>query len=222
MDAHLYTPSPASLTRLKAVHFVAVVGPTAVGKTTLIREAMKREPSLHLVLNNTSRPPRPDEREGVDYRFETRAAMEARIARGEYAQVAPSLFSDLYATAAEDYATEGIAVLPVLAEALDQFKALPFAEMRIVYILPPEWDIWQSRIEKHHFSPEKLAGRMQEAKRSLQYARTHLDMAFVVSRDVGPATDDFVCTVFNRPYPAALQADQAAAPALIDSFIARL
>jgi guanylate kinase len=222
MDAQLYVPSPVALQRLKQVRFVAVVGPTAVGKTTLIREAMKREPSLHLVLNNTSRARRPDEQEGVDYRFETQGAMEARIAHGEYAQVAPTVFGDLYATAADDYATDGVAVMPVLADALPQFEALPFAELRVVYVLPPDWEIWQTRVAKHGFTPEKLAGRMQEAKRSLQYARDHADMVFVVSRDVAQATDDFVCAVFGRPYPAAMQADQILAPTIINDALQRL
>jgi guanylate kinase len=222
MDMSLYSPSPIGLERLKQVHFVAVVGPTAVGKTTLIREAMRSEPTLHLVLNNTSRARRPDEQEGVDYRFETRAAMEKRIERGEYAQVAPTVFGDIYATASEDYATEGIAILPVLAAALPQFEALPFADMRVVYVLPPDWRTWETRIAKHNFTPEKLAGRMHEAMQSLQYARKHPEMQFVISRDVAPATDDFVYAVLNLPYPPALQADQAAAPAIIDDLLMRL
>ncbi len=222
MDATDYKPSPATLGRLQQVRFVAVVGPTAVGKTTLIREAMKREPSIHLVLNNTSRAPRPDEKEGVDYRFETRAAMEKRIEKGEYVQVAPSLFGDLYATAADDYPIEGTDVLPVLADAMPMFRALPFQDIRCVFLVPPDWKTWQKRIAKHKFSPEKLASRMQEARRSLEFALTDTDLHYVISRDVESATDDFVVVIMQRPYSAALQDDQANARMIIRELLAQM
>jgi guanylate kinase len=222
MDAVSYTPSPKTLGRLKRVRFVAVVGPTAVGKTTLIREAMRREPSLHLVLNNTSRAPRPDEQEGVDYRFETRKAMEARIAKGEYVQVAPSLFGDLYATGANDYPIEGVAVLPVLADAMPVFRALPFADIRCVFLVPPDWDTWQTRIAKHKFTPEKLQGRLHEARRSLEFALTDTDLHYVISRDVAPSTDDFLTVVMQEPYSEALAADQATARGIIQGLLAKL
>jgi len=219
MDTALYEPSPLALERLEAVTFVAVVGPTAAGKTTLIRRAMQREPSLHLVLNNTSRARRPDEHEGVDYRFETREAMIKRIERGEYVQVAPTLFGDLYATAADDYTTDGIATLPVLADAIPVFRRLPFKKMRTVYVLPPDWDTWQARIALHKFTPEKRASRMQEAARSLHFALDDTHTTYVVSREGERATDDFIQAVCDRPYTPALVADQTIAKDIIHNLL---
>jgi len=222
MDMSLYSPSSRALDRLREVRFVAVVGPTAVGKTTLIREAMQRNSSLHLVLNNTSRTPRPDEQEWVDYRFETRDAMEQRIEHGEYVQVAPSVFGDLYATAADDYSTEGVAVLPVLADALPQFRALPFKEMRCIYVLPPDWETWQARIAKHNFAPDKLAARLREAQRSLTVAKQDSELEFIISRSIESATNDFMRLALAQPYTETLQADQELAVGIIASLLARL
>lgn len=215
-----YQPAPQVLRRLREVDFVAVIGPSAVGKTTLIRQAMAREPALRLVLNNTSRAPRPDERQGVDYRFETRARMEQRIALGEYAQVAPAVFGDLYATAAADYATDGVALLPVLADAVADFRALPFKSLRTVYVLPPDWATWQQRLSRHGFGPEKLTKRLAEARRSLRFARDDDSALFVVNDDLDTATDDFVTVTTRRERSARQLGDQARARGLVLTLLA--
>lgn len=218
----MYTPAPHALDHLRKVDFVAVIGPTAAGKSTIIDHATQQEPTLHLVLNNTSRARRPDEREGVDFRFETRVAMEARIARGEYAQVAPSVFGDLYATAAEDYATEGVALLPVLADAVPAFRALPFRRMRSIFVIPPDWDTWQGRVAQRNFPPETLSKRMAEARRSLEFALTDQNTAFVIGRTGGRSTDDFITVALSRPMPDALREDQRHAQMLASDLLQKL
>jgi len=214
-----YTPAPHTLDHLRQVDFVAVVGPTASGKSTLITTAMQRDPSLHQVLNNTSRAPRPGERAGVDFRFETRSAMEAHIARGEYAQVAPTVFGDLYATLASDYSAEGIALLPVLADAIPAFRALPFKSMRSIFVLPPNWDSWQERVALHGFSDEQLAKRMAEARCSLQFALADREMSYVISRNIPDATSDFLALARGEPMNAYLQQDQQDAPTIVRTLL---
>ena len=54
-----------------------ITGPSGVGKGTLCKLLMEREPSLVLSVSATSRPPRAGEQEGVDYHFHTRDAFVA-------------------------------------------------------------------------------------------------------------------------------------------------
>lgn len=187
MRGEVYQPSPDVVRRMAQVDFVAVIGPSAVGKTTLIRAATAREFAVRLVLNNTSREPRPDEREGVDYRFRTRAEMEERITRREYVQVAPTVFVDLYATAAEDYPTEGVAVLPVLASTVPAFRSLPFGRMRTVYVLPPDPQTWHTRFERRALANDVLAKRLVEAMESLRFALADDSLVFVINDDLAEA-----------------------------------
>ena len=44
-----------------------VAAPSGAGKTTLVRELLKRDSRVHLSISFTTRPPRPAERDGVDY-----------------------------------------------------------------------------------------------------------------------------------------------------------
>jgi len=222
MDIDHYTPAPHVIDGLKQVRFVAVIGPTAVGKSTLIAAAIQREPSIHLVLNNTTRPPRPGERDGVDYLFQTRAAMEARIAKGEYVQVAPSVLGELYATAPEGYATDGVAVMAVLAQAMPAFRALPFQSVRSIFIIPPSWEIWQQRLAQHGFTPEQRVKRLAEASRSLQFALDDAETHIIVNDEVERAAADFVTLALGQPLTARLRADQQRARSIVRDLLDQL
>lgn len=190
-----YTPNEQVLARLNGVHFVAVVGPTAAGKSTLIREALARNNSLHVVRNNTSRPPRPGEEGGIEYRFHTREEMLERIKRREYVQIAPVVLEHLYATAPEDYSAQGISLLPVLSAAVPVFRSLPFASFRIVYVLPSDFTLWQERIAEHNFSAEQLRKRLKEAADSLNFASTEPDISFVMNGTLADSVNEFVRVV---------------------------
>jgi guanylate kinase len=200
-----YLPNKSVLDNLSQVTFVAVVGPTAVGKTTLMNAAAARCPALHPVLTTTTRMLREDEENDVDIHYRTPEEMKQRIAAGEYVQVAPSsLNGETYATAPEDYSTEGIAIMPVFADVVASFKALPFKAVRTVFVLPPSWEIWQERIVAHRFPAEAFEKRMVEAGRSLRYALDAQDLIFVVNDDLAQSTLDFT--------QAALGAASAANP----------
>lgn len=222
MDSASYQPAPHVIDRLKQVRFVAVIGPTAVGKSTLIKAALEREPSIHLVLNNTTRPPRPGEREGIDYLFKTRPEMEARITKGEYVQVAPSVLGDLYATAPEGYSTDGVSVMAVLAEAMPMFRALPFQSLASVFVIPPDWETWQHRLAQHGFTPEQRAKRLAEAERSLQFALDDPDVQIIIDRDIDTAADDFVRLVLGRPLTERQQQEQRQAREIIRDLLDHL
>ncbi|HSX32105.1 MAG TPA: hypothetical protein VLF43_02495 [Candidatus Saccharimonadales bacterium] len=208
MDGSNYKPNAAVLERLKSVQFLGVVGPTAAGKSTLIKEAMAREPSFHSVRNHTSRTPREGEQDRSEYMFHPRQEMEWRIANGEYVQVAPSFFGDLYATGPDDYYPEGISVLPILADAVPIFRGLPFQQTTFIFVVPPSWDVWLRRISHHHFTLDKLELRMQEAERSLAYALADPDIKMLIDLDVETGVQDFLTLALDKPMSERLQTDQ--------------
>jgi guanylate kinase len=50
---------------------IVVSGPSGVGKDSVLKRMQERNLPLHFVITATTRPPRPDEQEGVDYYFVT-------------------------------------------------------------------------------------------------------------------------------------------------------
>ena len=131
-----YQASPEVLRRLPRVDFVAVIGPTAAGKTALIDAVGRRNTAVHTIMVTTSRPPRSGEQNEIDFHFRALEEMQERAARGEYVQVAPRVLGPMYATAPEDYVTEGLSIMPVIADAMPSFLALPF-KLSLIHISEP-------------------------------------------------------------------------------------
>jgi guanylate kinase len=64
---------------------VVLSGPSGVGKSTIVRRVLDRFPGrLRLSVSATTRPPRPGEREGVDYYFLTEDDFQRRRQAGEF------------------------------------------------------------------------------------------------------------------------------------------
>lgn len=211
-----YIPSQDVLEYLHAVDFVGVVGPTAVGKSTLIERAMDRDPAIHLVRSTTSRSPRPGEEDGVDMHFRSKEAMSQRIAGQEYV-TAIQLFENIYATAPEDYAETGVSVLPMAADAAAMFAQRPFHSFRVIFVLPPSYAVWMDRIAGR--ATNELDKRLQEARESLRYALGNPDVIFVLNDDLDVATESFVA-VLHGTAPDTEQ--QAACRALAEELLEQL
>ncbi|WP_376793255.1 guanylate kinase [Thermoflexus sp.] len=67
---------------------VVISGPSGAGKDSLLRRMKELQVPFHFVVTATSRPPRPDEVDGVDYHFLTRERFEAGIQAGEFLEYA--------------------------------------------------------------------------------------------------------------------------------------
>lgn len=64
--------------------FALIIGPTAVGKNTVLAAVLKRLPHAVHVLSTTCRAPRPGEIDGRDYHFLGCEAFQERAAAGDF------------------------------------------------------------------------------------------------------------------------------------------
>jgi guanylate kinase len=60
-----------------------LAGPSGVGKGSIVRELIARDPGLSLSVSVTTRPPRPTEVDGVDYFFVDEDAFDRMVEAGE-------------------------------------------------------------------------------------------------------------------------------------------
>ncbi|WP_433733657.1 guanylate kinase [Nocardia sp. CA-129566] len=151
---------------------VVLVGPSAVGKSTVVRCVRERLPQLVFSVSATTRAPRPGEVDGRDYRFVSRQEFDAMITAGELLE-----WADIHGglqrsgTPAEPVRTAMAAGLPVLVEvdlegARSVRKAIP--EALLVFLAPPSWDELVSRLTSRGTeSPEVIARRLETARTEL-------------------------------------------------------
>ncbi len=78
---------PSSQHRMTAANrgqLIVISGPSGAGKTTLLKKLCQECPGLSVSVSATTRPPRPGERDGVDYHFLSDEEFQRRRAAGEF------------------------------------------------------------------------------------------------------------------------------------------
>jgi guanylate kinase len=152
---------------------LVVAGPSGVGKGTIVRELKARFPELWESVSFTTRPPRPTEVDGVDYRFVTRDDFEALIDADGFLEWF-EVFGDLKGTPKGPVADHLAAGADVLLE-IDVQGALKvreqFPEAVLVLVAPPSLADLRARLEGRGTETEEgLARRLAEAEGELARA----------------------------------------------------
>ncbi len=148
-----------------------ITGPSGVGKGTVIRGLRDRLPELELTVSATTRPPRPGERNGVDYHFLTSAEFAERVAAGDFLEHA-DYSGQRYGTLRQEVASRLERGVPVVLEievqgARQIRQAMPGAVA--VFIAPPSKDALRSRLaHRGTDSPEQMQARLRTADRELE------------------------------------------------------
>lgn len=141
---------------------VVVSGPSGAGKTTLIKHLMLRHPRSHFSISATTRAPRGEEVDGVDYRFLSREAFLAlRAADGllEWAEV----HGEFYGTPRGEvcpYLQDGRHVfLDIDVQgALSVKRALP-EQSWLLFVLPPDMALLSTRLRGRGTDAESVIAR---------------------------------------------------------------
>jgi guanylate kinase len=149
---------------------------SGTGKTTLAERLVQILPNLCLSHSYTSRPKRPNERDGVDYNFVRRDTFEAMIARGEFLEWA-DVFGNLYGTSAADTETLQASgqdvVLVIDVEGAKQVRARS-VDHTAIFILPPSFKILESRLRgRSADSEEAMQRRLAAARAEVDSYRTY-------------------------------------------------
>ncbi|HEX2397573.1 MAG TPA: guanylate kinase [Solirubrobacteraceae bacterium] len=141
-------------------HVFVITGPSGVGKGTLIRGLMERVPELELSVSATTRPPRPSERDGVDYHFMSDREFDRRVAAGDFVEHA-RYSGHRYGTLRSELERRLRAGVPLVLEievqgARQMRAAMPEAVQ--VFIAPPSLEALRAR----------LVGRGTDAARDVE------------------------------------------------------
>ncbi|MGW6378333.1 guanylate kinase [Rhodococcus sp. NPDC055112] len=181
---------------------VVLAGPSAVGKSSVVRKLHERLPDLVFSVSATTRDPRPGEVDGKDYTFVTADDFERMIAAGdmlEWAEIHGGLQRSGTPAAPVIAALE--AGHPVLVEVdLAGARAVRAAmpEAILAFLAPPSWEELVSRLTgRGTESADVVARRLETAKVELA-AKDEFDTV-IVNEDVDRACDELVSLLVGTP-----------------------
>jgi len=148
-----------------------VAAPSGTGKTTVCRALVARDPLLRFSVSHTTRPPRPGERDGVDYTFLDRAAFAALVAEGgfvEHAEYAGHLYGTSHA-ALDGPLAEGLdLLLEIEVQGARQIRARR-PDARFLFLLPPSVEEVERRLRaRGQDSPQAIGRRLAILQREIE------------------------------------------------------
>jgi guanylate kinase len=144
-----------------------VSAPSGTGKTTVVERLVKVTARLKLSRSYTSRAPRKDEADGVDYNFVSRERFEAMIANSEFLEHA-DVFGNLYGTHAGDTVRclesgdDVVLVIDVQGARTVRAVGLPHVA---IFVLPPSCEVLEKRLRgRSKDSEDAIRKRLEVAR----------------------------------------------------------
>jgi len=144
---------------------IVISGASGVGKGTVLGLMMKARTDLKFSVSATTRPPRPNEEDGVHYYFITKERFEEMIAAGEFLEY-DAHAKNFYGTPrkqAEEKLATGHVLLDIEPKGAAQVRrSVPDATL--IFIMPPSMEELERRLRGRGDTPEdQIALRLERA-----------------------------------------------------------
>uniref|UniRef100_A0A7C2P8H9 Guanylate kinase n=1 Tax=candidate division WOR-3 bacterium TaxID=2052148 RepID=A0A7C2P8H9_UNCW3 len=180
--------------------FVVVISaPSGTGKTTVLSEVRKLEPNLFYSVSVTTRSPRPNEIDGVDYKFVSKEEFERMIEKGELLEWAKVFGGEYYGTPREPVMEALKAgkdvIMDLDIQGRNSLERIFGKDLVSIFLLPPSFDELKRRLSlRKTESEEELTERLERAKLELQWAERY--EYWVVSGSVTEAATNIVHIIY--------------------------
>lgn len=192
-------------------NLITITAPSGAGKTSLVKALLAEDRQLALTISHTTRPKRPQERDGIDYHFvdsDLFAKLEKQGAFVETAQV----FDHQYGTAklALETARQGgqDVLLEIDWQGARQVHAL-FPEAVSIFILPPNQTALAERLRsRNQDNPDIIQKRLKAAHHEIAQ-HSHFDY-LVVNDDFALAKQELQAIITSARLTYAQQTKRQA------------
>ena len=179
---------------------VILAAPSGGGKTTIAHELIARRRDVGFSVSATTREPRSNERDGVDYHFLTQDEFQRRVAAGEFlesAEYAGNLYGTLKAEVDRVLAGGRHVLLDIEVQGARQvLQTYPKPRSIDVFIWPPNGaELVRRLTQRQTESPEALARRLDQAVTEIQQS---LSWSHIVVNDALDRTVAEVSSIIDE------------------------
>lgn len=157
--------------------FILIIGPSGVGKGTVIAKIKEKHPEFVYPISATTRPQRPNEKEGDVYHFWNKDQFEKAVYDGDFLEWAIVHKDYCYGTLKKPI-MEALEAGKVVLRELDVqgFQSirerLKDENLVTIFISPPSFDALKERILKRgEMEPEVLEKRLESARKELEISK---------------------------------------------------
>lgn len=184
-----YKPSAETVKLVQETPTLLLVGISGAGKDSITKELLKTG-KYRLLVSYTTRQPRENngimEQDGREYHFITMEEAERMVDAGAYVEA--NLYgSNVYGTGVDEikavHDAQKIAVTDMEVQGVDEYMHIG-TNAKAVFILPPNYEIWQSRLARRYGDTMVQADfekRMARALQEIEHALRTPYFSFVVN-----------------------------------------
>jgi guanylate kinase len=171
-----------SETPLQPGLLLVLSAPSGAGKTTLARKLLAELPNGVFSVSSTTRRPRGQERDGVDYHFVDVERFQRQIEDGgfvEWAEVHGHFYGSPQSVVDQARATEGVAIFDIDVQGGQAIKR-KHPDAVLVFILPPSMEELERRLrDRKTDSDETIRRRMLAARAEMERGSASYDFIIV-------------------------------------------
>jgi guanylate kinase len=179
-------------------HLFIISAPSGAGKTTIAKAVLQKFKDMCYSISYTTRKPRAEERDGVDYHFVSKQDFKNGIKKARWAEWA-EVYGNYYGTSAEFIEKKLSSGCDILLDidvqgTLQILKHHP--DSVTIFILPPSINVLRKRLEmRGSDSQAVIEKRLINAKKEM--AQKKMYRHIIVNDELSVAIDE-ICAIFNK------------------------
>ena len=151
---------------------VILSSPSGVGKTTITKKIQQKYQSFKLSVSHTTRPPRSNEVNGVDYHFVSKNEFEKLIENNEFYEYA-KIFDNYYGTLKkfiDETFTENDIIFDIDWQGTKQLSRFKNLELLKIYLIPTDKKELKKRlIERNQNTKEEIQKRFNAYEEDIKH-----------------------------------------------------
>ena len=181
---------------------IAISAPSGTGKTTIIKNILKKYPEIVFSISATTRPKRPGEKNGIEYYFVSEDEFINKIESKEFVEW--EKFYDYYYGTFKSTIEENINSGKSILLEIDVKGALSlkniYPDAHLIYIMPPSFEELVKRLSERRTENEiDFKKRIQRAEMELSH-KDRFDY-IVINKDLNKAiveTSELIKKILNK------------------------